>query len=85
MTPEAERFNGWAAMIGIIAAFGSYLTTGQIIPGIWQMTEFQAALLFPFIPVGIYLLIEYLLEKPDDDDDGGGGTMIPVTVPAPQI
>ena len=47
------------------------------------MTEFQAALLFPFIPVGIYLLIEYLLEKPDDDDDGGGGTMIPVTVPAP--
>ena len=47
------------------------------------MTEFQAAFLFPFIPVGIYLLIEYLLEKPDDDDDGGGGTMIPVTLPAP--
>ena len=23
MTPEAEKFNGWAAMIGIIAAFGS--------------------------------------------------------------
>ena len=35
MTPEAERFNGWAAMIGIIAAMGTYAVTGQIIPGIW--------------------------------------------------
>lgn len=35
MTPEAEKFNGWAAMLGIIAAFGSYATTGQLIPGIW--------------------------------------------------
>jgi len=35
MTPEAEKLNGWAAMIGIIAAFGSYATTGQLIPGIW--------------------------------------------------
>ena len=33
MTPEAERFNGWAAMLGIIAGLGAYLTTGQIIPG----------------------------------------------------
>ena len=35
MTPEAEKFNGWAAMIGIIVVFGSYATTGQLIPGIW--------------------------------------------------
>ena len=34
MTPEAEKFNGWMAMIGFIAAFGAYVTTGQIIPGI---------------------------------------------------
>ena len=27
--------NGWAAMIGVIAAMGSYATTGQIIPGLW--------------------------------------------------
>ena len=33
MTPEAERFNGWAAMLGFVAAVGAYLTTGQIIPG----------------------------------------------------
>ena len=35
MTERAERINGWAAMIGVIAAMGSYATTGQIIPGIW--------------------------------------------------
>ena len=33
MTPEAERFNGWAAMLGFVALIGAYLTTGQIIPG----------------------------------------------------
>lgn len=30
-----ETLNGRLAMIGIIAAIGSYLTTGQVIPGIW--------------------------------------------------
>ena len=30
----AERVNGWAAMVGFWAAVGSYLTTGQIIPGL---------------------------------------------------
>ena len=34
-TERAERINGWAAMIGIIAAMGSYLATGQIIPGVF--------------------------------------------------
>ena len=29
----AETLNGRFAMIGIIAAIGAYLTTGQIIPG----------------------------------------------------
>jgi hypothetical protein len=33
-TEKAERINGWAAMIGFIAATGSYLITGQIIPGV---------------------------------------------------
>lgn len=33
MTPEAEKFNGWAAMLGFVAAVGAYVTTGQIIPG----------------------------------------------------
>ena len=36
MTPEAERFNGWAAMLGFVAAVGAYATTGQIIPGIFS-------------------------------------------------
>ena len=35
MSPEAERFNGWAAMLGIVAALGAYATTGQIIPGVF--------------------------------------------------
>ena len=31
----AEKFNGWMAMIGFVAAIGAYATTGQIIPGIF--------------------------------------------------
>jgi len=34
-TEKAERINGWFAMIGFVAAAGSYLTTGQIIPGVF--------------------------------------------------
>ena len=34
MTPEAEKFNGWMAMIGIVAALGAYSLTGKIIPGV---------------------------------------------------
>jgi hypothetical protein len=32
---RAERINGWAAMLGIVAAFGAYAFSGQIIPGVW--------------------------------------------------
>ena len=32
---EAEKFNGWRAMLGFVAALGAYATTGQIIPGIF--------------------------------------------------
>ena len=35
MNPEAERFNDWEALMGFVAAFGSYATTGQIIPGVF--------------------------------------------------
>ena len=31
----AEVLNGRFAMIGIIAGLGAYLTTGQIIPGVF--------------------------------------------------
>ena len=34
-TEASERLNGRAAMIGFVAALGAYLTTGQVIPGIW--------------------------------------------------
>ena len=31
----AERLNGRLAMMGVIAAIGAYVTTGQLIPGIY--------------------------------------------------
>ena len=33
MTPNAEKYNGWAAMIEFVIAIGTYATTGQIVPG----------------------------------------------------
>ena len=35
MNEKAERINGWAAMLGVVAALGAYFSTGQIIPGVW--------------------------------------------------
>jgi len=32
---EAEKTNGRWAMVGIISLLGSYITTGQILPGIF--------------------------------------------------
>ena len=32
---QAEGTNGQLAMIGFIAALGAYVTTGQIIPGVF--------------------------------------------------
>lgn len=34
-TETAERLNGRLAMLGFVVAVGTYLTTGQIIPGVW--------------------------------------------------
>ena len=34
-TPEAEILNSRLAMLGFVASVVSYLTTGQIIPGVW--------------------------------------------------
>jgi hypothetical protein len=33
-TPEAEILNARLAMLGFVVAVGTYLTTGQIIPGV---------------------------------------------------
>ncbi|NBW17713.1 MAG: high light inducible protein [Caulobacteraceae bacterium] len=32
---RAEKLNGRLAMLGFVIAVGTYLTTGQIIPGLW--------------------------------------------------
>jgi Fe2+ transport system protein FeoA len=34
-TPEAEILNGRLAMLGFVIAVGTYLTTGQILPGVF--------------------------------------------------
>ena len=34
-TPEAEILNARLAMLGIVIAVGTYLTTGQILPGVF--------------------------------------------------
>ena len=35
MTEKAEKLNGKAAMLGMIALIGAYYFTGQIVPGIF--------------------------------------------------
>ena len=32
---RAERLNGRLAMLGVIAAIGAYVVTGQLIPGVF--------------------------------------------------
>jgi hypothetical protein len=38
-TPEAETLNGRLAMLGFVIAVGTYLTTGQLVPGVWWNTN----------------------------------------------
>ena len=77
MNENAERINGWAAMIGVIAAMGSYAVTGQIIPGVWWMLLLSATMVMGFI-------LWSLSQEVDDDNDGpGGGLMQPVYAPSP--
>jgi len=35
MNEKAETLNGRVAMVGFVAAIGAYVTTGQIIPGLF--------------------------------------------------
>ncbi len=48
------------------------------------MSDFQLAILFPYIPVVVLLFIYYISGADQDDDDQGGGKgmMQPITVPA---
>jgi hypothetical protein len=34
-TPEAELLNARLAMLGFVIAVGTYLTTGQLVPGLF--------------------------------------------------
>ena len=37
---NAEKVNGRWAMVGFVALLGAYITTGQIIPGIFQYLDY---------------------------------------------
>ena len=32
---NAERINGWFAMLGVVAGIGAYAVTGQLFPGVF--------------------------------------------------
>ena len=76
MNENAERINGWAAMLGVIAAIGSYALTWQIIPGVWWMdTQNLLSIFLGYFVAGMIIII---IKKSDDHDDHlGGGMMIP--------
>ena len=80
MNENAERINGWAAMLGVVAALGSYALTGQIIPGVWWMdTQNLLSMFLGYFIAGVILLS---IKKPDDhDDDPGSGMMVPTYNP----
>merc|ERR1711939_1298148 len=57
----AETLNGRFAMLGLIAAVGAYLTTGQIIPGIFLMSPLSG-----FLAVIVFftaILVAYLTKQ----------------------
>ena len=51
MNENAERINGWAAMLGVIAAIGAYALTGQNYSRYLVMGFLVAALLL-LVPIG---------------------------------
>jgi len=46
---NAEKVNGRWAMIGLVALLGAYVTTGQIIPGIFYFREKASPHLLPIL------------------------------------
>ena len=48
-TPEAEILNARLAMLGFVIAVGTYITTGQILPGVFWY--FKGGLSTPFFVI----------------------------------
>ena len=77
-TPEAEILNARAAMIGFVAAVGSYSQQGKssLAFGERHVTDCS-------ISIGGFIFASLLTEDAhDDDDDQGGGMMIPSVIPS---
>ena len=75
MNENAERINGLAAMLGIVAALGAYAVSGQIIPGVWWMTAPELILV-----VYILMVIAFIFKANDDQDPPDKGILQPVTI-----
>ena len=77
-TPEAEILNARAAMIGFVAAVGSYLQQGKS-----SLAFGERVLLIAASLIGGFIFASLLTEDAhDDDDDQGGGMMIPSVIPS---
>ena len=75
MTERAERINGWAAMLGVVAAMGSYAATGQIILAFGDVS---------FCSINGCRIRRRFTSKSDDDDDSDGpdgGILTPIAIP----
>ena len=68
MNEKAERINGLAARIGVVAAMGAYAITGQIIPGICDGFLAVAGIMILAFGAGQW--------SPYGDDMSAGGQVI---------
>ena len=80
MNEKAERINGWAAMIGVIAAMGQLRNNRSNYPRFMV----NDMLLIAASMVGGFVFANLLTSDDVDDDDGpDGGLMTPVYAPTP--
>ena len=80
MNEKAERINGWAAMIGVIAAMGFICNHRSDYP----RCMVNDVLIISASLIGGFIFAALLSEDVDDDDNGpDSGLMTPVYVPTP--
>ena len=77
MNENAERINGWAAMLGIIAAIGAYAINRSTDPRSMVGTKWLSNKLSYFVWILIVFILFDGRRGTDDDDDMDGGMMVP--------
>ena len=80
MNEKAERINGWAAMMGIVAAMGAYAVT---IPGYSWCMVMDMSVIAAMLIGGFVFWAAFLTDDIDDDDNGpDDGMLTPAYVPS---